>query len=322
MLRMLLEELPGDADLGAVRYVSSGTAPLPVALREAFEKRFGVPVLQAYGQTEAFGGMAIESVRDVLDGHRRPHSVGRALPGVEIRIAASDGTATPTGQEGEILVRTRSATAGYVGEGSPTSPVDEHGWLHTGDLGRLDDDGYLYITGRLKNIIICGGFNVGARGDRSRAHRRRDVRDAAVLGVADDRLGEVPVAAVEASDDGEAILQRVGERLAPYKRPRRILVVDSLPRVPNGKVDVAAVYALVTNSHAPNRRLPGNTRGGRGPLSVDGVVDLRHHDRRDVSQLHTSACGGIAESLRLIQVHGADLLIDVMHARQEPLTVE
>ena len=248
MLRMLLEDLPPDADLGKVRYASSGTAPLPATLRDAFEQRFGVPVLQAYGQTEAFGGVAIESVRDVLAGRRRPGSVGKALPGVELRIASSDGTNAPAGTEGEVLVRTRSATAGYVGDAAGSGrPIDDDGWLYTGDLGHLDQDDYLFITGRLKNIIICGGFNIVPEEVEAALIADDAVRDASVIGVPDERLGEVPVAAVEASDDGDAILTRLGDRLAPYKRPRCILVVDSLPRVPNGKVDVAAVRALVAS---------------------------------------------------------------------------
>ena len=245
MLRMLLDELPRDADLGAVRYVSSGTAPLPDTLREQFETRFGVPVLQAYGQTEAFGGVAIENVREVLAGRRRPHSVGRALPGVEIRIV-DDGRDAPAGREGEILVRTRSATAAYVGDGAVAGPVDRQGWLHTGDVGRLDDDGYLYVTGRLKNIIICGGFNVVPEEIEAALIADDDVRDAAVLGIADDRLGEVPVAVVESHATPDVILERVTRRLAPYKRPRRVFVLASLPRVPNGKVDRPATLEILT----------------------------------------------------------------------------
>jgi long-chain acyl-CoA synthetase len=233
MMRMLLEDLPAGSGLGAVRYVSSGTAPLPPALRDAFEARFGVPVLQAYGQTEAFGGVAIENVKDVLAGRRKPGSVGRALPGVEIRIA----------ERGEILVRTRSSTAGYLGQ--PASPVDEDGWLHTGDLGRLDDDGYLFVTGRLKNLIICGGFNIVPEEVEAALSADVRIREAAVVGVPDERLGEMPVAVVESDDDAGSIVERLRERLAPYKLPRRVLVVDRLPRVPNGKVDTPAVRALV-----------------------------------------------------------------------------
>ncbi|MGH7749960.1 MAG: class I adenylate-forming enzyme family protein, partial [Candidatus Dormibacteria bacterium] len=159
MLRMLLDDLPAGTGLGRVRYASSGTAPLPASLREAFETRFGIPVLQAYGQTEAFGGIAVENVRDVLAGRRRPRSVGRPLPGVEVCIRRQDGSTAGAGEGGEICARSRSVTSGYVGAGS-APPVDVDGWLHTGDLGHLDAEGYLHVTGRLKNLIICGGFNV------------------------------------------------------------------------------------------------------------------------------------------------------------------
>jgi long-chain acyl-CoA synthetase len=249
MLRMLLEQLPPGSDLGAVRYVSSGTAPLPPALREAFEERFAVPVMQAYGQTEAFGGVAIESVKDVLAGRRRPGSVGRPLPGVEVRIVA-DGRDAPVEGEGEIWVRTRSATTGYIGDG-PASPVDDDGWLHTGDLGALDGDGYLSITGRLKNIIICGGFNVVPDEVEAALVADERIRDAAVVGLPDERLGEIPVAVVTVVDgveDADDILTQLADRLAPYKRPRRLVIVPELPRVPNGKVDLRAAIALASDA--------------------------------------------------------------------------
>jgi long-chain acyl-CoA synthetase len=234
MMRMLLDALqPGD-DLGRVRYVSSGTAPLPAALREAFEERFGVPVLQAYGQTEAFGGIAIESVKDVLSGNRRPGSVGRALPGVELRIV-----------DGEIWARTPSSTAGYVGD-ADASPVDAGGWLHTGDLGHLDDDGYLYVTGRLRSTIICGGFNIVPEEVEAALLRDRRVKDVSVVGIPDERLGQIPIALIETDDDPADILRDVA--LAPYKRPRRIIAVPALPRVPNGKVDQRAALAIAAGS--------------------------------------------------------------------------
>ncbi|HEX4360599.1 MAG TPA: class I adenylate-forming enzyme family protein [Pseudonocardia sp.] len=247
MLRILLDTLEPGEDLGAVRYVSSGTAPLTPALREEFEARFGVPVLQAYGQTEAFGGISIESARDVLAGRRRPGSVGRPLPGVELRLVTADGAEAATGQEGEIRVRSRSATAGYLGAATD-SPLDADGWLRTGDLGRLDDDGYLYLTGRLKNIIIRGGFNVVPEEVEAALAADPAVREAAVLGVPDDRLGEVPVALVVPDPavpaTAEAVLAAVRPRLAPYKRPDRVFLLAELPRVPNGKVDRPRAAAL------------------------------------------------------------------------------
>ncbi|MDG4668076.1 class I adenylate-forming enzyme family protein [Mycobacterium sp. 236(2023)] len=267
MMRILLDALPPGERLGGVRYVSSGTAPLPAALREEFESRFDVPVLQAYGQTEAFGGIAIESVKDVLSGRRRPGSVGKPLPGVELRIVDSSGTdVADGGSVGELWVRTKSTTSGYLGS-SDSSPVDVDGWLRTGDQGRLDSDGYLYITGRLKNIIICGGFNIVPEEIEAALIEEESVREAVVLGIADTRLGEVPVAVVESQVDSAALLARVADRLAPYKRPRQLFCVERLPRVPNGKVDRPAVAAMARELATPDgdqrRQLPGVSGTGQ-----------------------------------------------------------
>jgi long-chain acyl-CoA synthetase len=244
MLRILLDALEPGEDLGRVRYVGSGTAPLPPALREEFEARFKVPVLQAYGQTEAFGGIAVESVKDVLAGRRRPGSVGRALPGVELRIVTTDGRDADRGEQGEIRARSTSSTAGYLGAEPGATPLDADGWLCTGDLGHLDDDGYLYITGRLRNTIICGGFNVNPEEVEAALEENPRVREAVVVGLPDDKFGEIPVAVVEADADPADVLADVAPRLAPYKRPRRVVVVASLPKVPNGKVDRRAAREL------------------------------------------------------------------------------
>jgi long-chain acyl-CoA synthetase len=250
MLRMLLDELPPGAKLGAVRYVSSGTAPLTPALREEFESRFGVPVLQAYGQTEAFGGIAIESVRDVLSGRRRVGSVGRALPGVEIRIVDEHGTGVADRVDGEIWVRSRSASAGYLNADEST-PLRPDGWLPTGDRGHLEDDGYLYITGRIKNIIICGGFNIVPEEVEAAIEDDPRVAAAVVIARPDERLGEVPIAVVESTAAPEELLESARARLVSYKRPRALFTVASLPRVPNGKIDRAAVARLVRQLETP-----------------------------------------------------------------------
>ena len=244
MLRMLLDQVEPGVKLGGVRYVSSGTAPLTPALREQFEERFGVPVLQAYGQTEAFGGIAIESVKDVLAGRRRPGSVGRPLPGVKLRLVDEFGADVGAGESGEIWVQSRSAMAGYLAGDEP----DPHGaddWLRTGDLGRVDADGYLYLTGRLKNIIICGGFNITPEEVEAALEQDGRVGTAVVVSWPDERLGEIPVAVVEGEGKPSDLLAAVGPRLSAYKRPRRLFRVDALPRVLNGKVDRPAVARLV-----------------------------------------------------------------------------
>jgi long-chain acyl-CoA synthetase len=137
-----------------------------------------------------------------------------------------------------------SAMQGYLSaEGDAPARAVE--WLRTGDLGRLDDDGYLSITGRLKNIIICGGFNIAPEEVEAALENDARVVEAVVVSWPDERLGEIPVAVVE-SEAGEAeILAAVAGRLTAYKRPRRLLRVDRLPRVPNGKVDRPAVNRLV-----------------------------------------------------------------------------
>ncbi|HEX3842130.1 MAG TPA: class I adenylate-forming enzyme family protein [Acidimicrobiales bacterium] len=242
MLRMLLEDLPADASLDPVRYVSSGTAPLPEALRLRFEDRFGVPVLQSYGQTETFGAVAIENARDVLGGRRRPGSVGRVLPAIELRILGEDGEEVPVGTPGEICVISPASTQRYLG--TDAVPVGEDGWLHTGDLGRLDADGYLFIVGRKRDIIICGGFNIVPEELEAALAVDEAVRAAAVFGLPDERLGEIPVALVESDDDAEAVLRRVGGVVSAYKRPRKLFVVDHIPRLPNGKVDKVSSQAM------------------------------------------------------------------------------
>jgi long-chain acyl-CoA synthetase len=224
MIKMLLDGLPEGENLGPVRYVSSGTAPLAPALREAFEDRFSVPVIQSYGQTEVSGAIAIEDVRAVLAGNRRPGSVGKPLPGMEVRILDAEGKEKDAGVDGEITVRSAATTVGYLGD-AVAPAVDAAGWL--------------------RNVIICGGFNVIPEEVEAALVDGTHVHDAAVVSRPDARLGEIPVAVVEPAADVDAVRSRAVERLAPYKRPRQVFSVDALPRLPTGKVDKPAVSRLV-----------------------------------------------------------------------------
>jgi acyl-CoA synthetase (AMP-forming)/AMP-acid ligase II len=226
--------------LDGVTYVTSGTAPLSIDTRERFEGRYGVPVMQAYGMTEV-GAVAQERYDDVRAGRRGPGSVGRIAAGVEVRIEPLDDD-RPAG-EGEILVRTDEATKAFIG-GAPV-PVDEHGWFATGDVGRLDD-GILYITGRVQEKIIVGGFNVYPAEVEDAARRSALVDDVVVVGLPDDRLGERPVAGVvwAADPDEDALTEELRASFASYKVPRAFFALDAVPLTPREKVDRRAAEAL------------------------------------------------------------------------------
>ena len=203
-------------DLRGVKYVTSGTAPLSIVTRERFEACYGVPVMQAYGMTEV-GAVSQERYDDVVAGRRGPGSVGRIAAGVDVQIRHLDDD-RPAG-EGEILVRTAEASKEFIG-GAPV-PVDADGWFSTGDVGRIDD-GILYITGRVQEKIIVGGFNVYPAEVEDVARRSPAVRDAVVLGLPDERLGEVPVAGIvwAQAPDEDALIEELRAKLAHYKVPR------------------------------------------------------------------------------------------------------
>jgi acyl-CoA synthetase (AMP-forming)/AMP-acid ligase II len=229
-----------EVDLGGVKYVTSGTAPLTVDTRERFEARYGVPVMQAYGMTE-LGAVAQERYDDVVAGRRGPGSVGRLAAGVELRIRHLDDD-RPDG-EGEILVRTDEASAAFIG-GAPV-PVDDDGWFATGDVGRLDD-GILSITGRVQEKIIVGGFNVYPAEVEDAIRRSALVADAVVVGLPDDRLGEKPVAGIvwAGAPDEPALLEELRAALAAYKVPRATFALDAVPLTAREKVDRARASEL------------------------------------------------------------------------------
>ncbi len=220
-------------DLRNVKYVTSGTAPLSIATREAFEARYGVPVMQAYGMTEV-GAVAQERYDDVVAGRRGPGSVGRIAAGVEVRIRHLDDD-RPAG-EGEILVRTDELSQAFIG-GEPV-PVDDDGFFATGDVGRIDD-GILSITGRTQEKMIVGGFNVYPAEVEDVARRSALVRDAVVVALPDERLGEVPVAGVvwSGAPDPDALATEMRRNLAAYKVPRAFFALDAVPLTPREKVD-------------------------------------------------------------------------------------
>jgi len=235
-----------DGPLPGVTSATVGTAALPEATRLAFEEKYGIPMLRNYWQTEFAGAIAFERLDDVAAGIRPDNTVGRIAPGVEVLVLDDDGEPVDNGQIGEITARARSAMSGYLD--SNGQPADAGSWLRTGDLGVLSDDGFLSVVGRLRDLVVCGGFNVYPAQVESALNSLPEVADSAVVGIADDRLGEIPVAAVIMASDAtsrtDELKLALREHLAAYEVPRIILKVDKLPRTDIGKIDRPAVARL------------------------------------------------------------------------------
>ncbi len=240
MLRLLLdcEEL-GDHDLSRVRWILVGTAPLPPDFVTRVETTWpDARVVNLYGSTEAgtAGGTQLSPRRS----RDKPGSVGRPAAGTEVEIRADDGARLPQGAEGEIWVRSSAPPRRYWNDPVATAATWEDGWLRTGDVGVLDEDGDLTITGRKKEIVIRGGYNISPVEIEDVLHAHADVADAAVVGVPHEVLGEDVVAFVTARAGAELDVAELGawaaHRLADYKVPRRIEVLDELPRNAMGKV--------------------------------------------------------------------------------------
>jgi long-chain acyl-CoA synthetase len=218
--------------LPPVRIAHVGGAAVPNEVADEFERTFGGDLVEGYGLTEMSGIATTYTAGD----RRRPGSVGKALAGTELRIAEPDETGA-----GEVLFRGPSVVDGYWRDETATAEaISADGWLATGDIGRLDEDGYLYLVDRKKELVIRGGYNVYPREVEEVLYAHPDVLEAAVVGVPDPRLGEEVAAAVvlrpDATLDAGELQAWAKERLAAYKYPRVIAFVDELPKGPTGKI--------------------------------------------------------------------------------------
>ncbi len=253
MLAALLEDPAlASTDLSSLQMLTYGAAPMPPAvLRRALDAfPSTVSWSGAYGQTETTSTVAVLGPDDHrLEGtpeeiaakERRLSSVGRPVDDVEVRIVDGLGNELAAGEEGEVQLRTFRAMQGYWGAQEKTRvTLDDEGWVHTGDLGYLDDAGYLFLTGRAGDLIIRGGENVAPAEVETVLYEHPAVVEAAVVGVNDERWGERVVAAVVLRDGSDVtaddLVAFCAERLASFKRPERVVVVDALPRTSTGKV--------------------------------------------------------------------------------------
>ena len=222
-------------DLSTLRVAVTGAADIPVELirRVNDELPFSL-VITGYGLTET--GTATSTSADD-DFETVATTVGRPRPGFELRIVDADGKEVPMGEPGEVIVKGPTVMAGYLDDPDATAAaLSEDGWLRTGDLGLLDERGYLRIVGRIKDMFIVGGFNVYPAEVENALLRHPDIKQAAVIGIPDDRLGEVGMAFLVGTADPADIQAWCREQMANYKVPRRIEIVDELPLNATGKV--------------------------------------------------------------------------------------
>ena len=245
-LMAVMNQVPGaaDRDYSALKALSYGASPMPLPVMRASLNLFPNVMQQVYGMTEQSGMVSLLPPADHVDpavAHRLV-SAGKAIPGVEIEIReVGTGEPVATGERGEVWVRSDQLMAGYWGKPDATAAtITADGWLRSGDGGYLDADGYLYITDRIKDMIISGGENIYPAEIERVMAEHPSVQDVAVIGVPDERWGEVPKAVVVAvpgaTIDAEALLACCRERLAAFKCPKTIDVVAELPRNPTGKI--------------------------------------------------------------------------------------
>jgi long-chain acyl-CoA synthetase len=244
---MLEADDRGDVESSALRFAICGAAPAPGGLLARFEKRFGVPVIEGYGLSEG----SVASTINPLDGPRKPGSVGVALPGQQVHVVSSDGRHLPPGEPGEVVIRGANVMRGYLGRPAETAEVVRGGWLHTGDVGILDEDGYLRLVDRTKDLIIRGGENLYPKEIEECLHQHPAVLEAAVVGRSDEKYGEVPVAFVSTRAGSpvtaEELLRHCAAFLARYKVPVAIELLEELPKNSVGKVLKAPLRTAVAD---------------------------------------------------------------------------
>jgi acyl-CoA synthetase (AMP-forming)/AMP-acid ligase II len=227
------------ADLSTLRLAVTGAASVPFALVERVRKEMFPEVIIAYGLTESCGTVTVGS-KDA-DAETISRTVGKPIEGTEVIVADPHGNPLKPGENGEVLVRGYNVMRGYFEDPDATArAIDRDGWLHTGDVGAFDDDGNLRITDRLKDMFVVGGFNAYPAEIEQAITRHAEVSEAAVIGVPDERLGEVGRAYVVprpgAAPTEDEIIAFCRDRLANYKVPRSVRIVETLPRNAGGKV--------------------------------------------------------------------------------------
>ena len=274
MLRMLLDEFEAAPDLSppaSLRTIAYGAAPMPATLLRQAHEKLGCDFAQGYGSTELSGNAVFlgpEAHRCGLSGEERfLHAAGYAGPGVQLRVVDDAGTAVQPGTPGELIVAADQVCVGYLNDPVATGQTINNGWLHTGDIATIDDDGLVRIVDRAKDLVVTGGENVSSLEIEEALRSHRNIAEVAVVGLQDERWGEAVTAVVVLSPGSSTpsdastekpstttiteaepslrddLQEHVRERLARFKVPRNVFVATVLPRNANGKVDKPAIRA-------------------------------------------------------------------------------
>jgi len=223
-------------DVSSLKLCGSGGSAMPVELLHGFDEAFGCKILEGYGLSETSPVASFNHA----DRERKPGSIGTPIKNVEMKVVDDEGDEVAQGEVGEIVIRGYNVMKGYWQRPDATAETIIDGWLHTGDMGRVDEDGYFYVVDRKKELIIRGGYNVYPREVEEVLYEHPDVREAAVLGVPHDEYGEEVGAAVAlkegATTSPDELREYVKGQVAAYKYPRLVWLVDDLPKGPTGKI--------------------------------------------------------------------------------------
>lgn len=243
-------QLPGITvdDFSAIRLCLSGGSSLPVEILKQFNEKFRLNILEGYGLSETSPVTAFNP----LNGISKPGSVGVDIPGVKNKVVNGDGNEIPRGEVGELVVQGPHVMKGYFGMPEETASALKDGWFYTGDLAKMDEEGYIYIVDRKKDMILIGGYNVYPREVEEVLYQHPSIVEVAVIGIPNEEYGELVKAFIvkkEGQLTSDDIILFCQDKLAKYKIPREVEFVEELPRNRTGKVLRRSLRALSTASH-------------------------------------------------------------------------
>jgi long-chain acyl-CoA synthetase len=233
---LMVDQATIDRSKLKLKYAFSGAAPMPVDLIRTFKEKFDVEIIEGYGLTECTG---VSTVNPPL-GMRKAGSIGVAIPEQDVRILDDNNNELPTGEKGEICIKGDAVTIGYLNQDEATRETIKNGWLHTGDMAYMDDNGFIYIVDRKKDMINRGGENIYPREVEIAIEGHPNVREVSVIGIPDPALGEQVKAYIILKEPGELTQEELKtflkDKLARYKIPSKVEIVTDLPRTPTGKI--------------------------------------------------------------------------------------